>query len=198
MHMQQTKFDLDWFKQCCLTPDLVQQLKQIKLVICDVDGTLTSAGVYVDEQGEGGREFSVQDGFIVKPAQQAGITIALMSGKANLSTIQRAEKLGIPAELCMIGLETKPEAVRTLQHKLVLDAQQTLLIGDDFLDAEVKINRLVSLYACPSNTPFYLQQLADIVIPHSGGKNAFRLIMDLVLYVQQKHFAQDFIKKLVG
>lgn len=139
----------------------------------------------------------MQDGYIVKPAMNAGITITFMSGKDNFSTIQRARQLGVPEELCIVGVDTKPIFVAKLQQKLNISIDQTLVIGDDFLDAEVKLQSVTKLYACPENTPFYLQQLADIIIPRNGGDSAFRLLMDLVLYVQNKHFAQVLIEKMV-
>ena len=190
--------DIAWFKQCLADQNLVAALKNIKLVISDVDGTLTDTTVYVDQAGEGGRTFSVQDGYIVKPAMLAGITITFMSGKDNFSTIQRARKLGIPEDLCIVGIDTKPMFVAKIQQKLNISIDQTLLIGDDFLDAEVKLQSATKLYACPENTPFYLQQLADIIVPRTGGDGAFRLLMDLVLYVQKKHFAQVLIEKMVA
>lgn len=192
-----TTRDIAWFKQCLANQNLVAALKNIKLVISDVDGTLTDTMVYVDEQGEGGRRFSVQDGYIVKPVINAGITISFMSGKDNFSTIQRARKLGIPDDLCVVGLDAKPIAVQKLQQKLGVTVDQTLLIGDDFLDADVKRQSGIKLYACPENTPFYLQQIADVIIPRAGGDGAFRLMMDLLLYVHNKHFAQVLIEKMV-
>lgn len=196
-HLSSSARDIAWFKLCLADQKLVAALKNIKLVISDVDGTLTDTTIYVDDKGEGGRTFSVQDGYIVKPAMLAGITITFMSGKDNFSTIQRARKLGVPEDLCIVGVDTKPIFVKKLQEKLNFSIDQTLLIGDDFLDAEVKLQSATGLYACPENTPFYLQQLADIVIPRSGGDSAFRLLMDLVLYVQNKHFAQVLIEKMV-
>lgn len=197
-HTSSVTQDIAWFKECLANTELIAALKNIKLIISDVDGTLTDAKIYIDTQGEGGRLFSVQDGFIIKPLQKAGLTIALMSGKDNFSTIQRARKLGIPEELCIVGVDTKPVAVKKLQEKLGLTAEQTLIIGDDFLDAEVKLHNVVKLYVCPSNTIFYLQHVADLVIPRHGGDHAFRLFMDLILYIHNKHFAQALIEKALN
>jgi 3-deoxy-D-manno-octulosonate 8-phosphate phosphatase (KDO 8-P phosphatase) len=189
--------DIAWFRGQLIHKPLVEKLKGIKLVICDVDGTLTDTMIYVTGEGEGGRSFNVQDGFIVKFVMQAGITLTLMSGKDNPSTVQRAKKLGIPEELCIVGLTSKPESVRMLQQKYAATPAQTLIIGDDILDAEVRLDHTAGLYACPTNAPFYLQAFADIVIPHNGGNGAFRLIMDLLLYIRDKHPAQALITQAI-
>jgi len=187
--------DSTWFSQCLIDEALVEALKKIKLIICDVDGTLTDASVYVSAEGEGGRLFNVQDGFIVKPAMQAGLHIAFVSGKDNKSTIERAKKLGIPENLCIVGMESKHEVVKKLQQEQNVTTNEILVFGDDFLDADIKLHKLAGMYVCPANAIFYLQPLADLIIPRGGGQGAFRLLLDLILYVQNKHFAQQLIEQ---
>jgi 3-deoxy-D-manno-octulosonate 8-phosphate phosphatase (KDO 8-P phosphatase) len=192
--MNNAPADCAWFKHCLSDTQLCKTLASITLVMCDIDGALTDGGIYVSPQGEGGRIFSVQDGYIVKPAMRAGITIACISGKNNRSALERCKTLGIPEDLCFAGLESKLETVKLLQKKLNINSTQSMMYGDDFLDAEVKHEGHAVLYACPSNTPFYFQSSADLVIPRSGGSGAFRLLMDLVLFVRGQHFAQQAIK----
>ncbi|MFA6263617.1 MAG: hypothetical protein WCW33_03380 [Candidatus Babeliales bacterium] len=193
--MNNASADCAWFKHCLSDTQLCKTLASISLVMCDVDGALTDGGIYVAPQGEGGRIFSVQDGYIVKPAMRAGITIACISGKNNRSALERCKTLGIPENLCFVGLESKLETVQLLQKKLNISSAQSMMYGDDFLDAEVKREGHSALYACPSNTPFYFQSGADLVIPRNGGNGAFRLLMDLVLFVRDQHFAQLAIQK---
>src|SRR3989304_8543246 len=95
----QATIDRTWFKKCLNNKKLVAALKKIKLIICDVDGNWTDSRIYVSQQGEGGRLFSVQDGYIIKPLQTAGFIVAMMSGKDNSSTAQRAKTLKIPENL---------------------------------------------------------------------------------------------------
>ncbi len=186
--------DVSWFKQCLSDDKHCKKLAAITVVMCDVDGALTDAGIYVDQTGEGGRIFSVQDGYIVKPAMHAGLTIAFISGKNNRSACERAKSLGIPEDLCFAGMESKLETVKALQKKINVSSEQALIFGDDFMDAEVKRSGLAGLYICPSNTPFYFQNAADVVVPRYGGDGAFRLMMDLVLYIRGQHFAQKYIE----
>jgi 3-deoxy-D-manno-octulosonate 8-phosphate phosphatase (KDO 8-P phosphatase) len=183
-----------WFKQCLSDQFLCKKLSVITVIMCDVDGALTDAGIYVSPEGEGGRIFSVQDGYIVKPAMRAGITIVFISGKNNRSACQRAQSLGIPEELCFMGMESKLETVQKIQAKLQVRSEQLLMYGDDFMDAEVKRAGLAGVYACPANTPFYFQPTADLVLPCCGGDGAFRLMMDLILFLHGQHIAQKYIE----
>ena len=193
----QANIDRTWFKKSLKNKRLISALKKIKLIICDIDGNWTDSHVYVSPQGEGGRLFSVQDGYVIKPLQSAGFIVALMSGKENSSTAQRAKTLKIPDDLCMTGMDSKIEFVKKLQKKLGVSYEQTIMLGDDFMDANIKLNKLVALYACPNNTPFYFQTVADIVIPRGGGDAAFRLFADMLLFVHGKHFAHDIIKNII-
>jgi 3-deoxy-D-manno-octulosonate 8-phosphate phosphatase (KDO 8-P phosphatase) len=187
--------DRVWFKQCISNHQLCKKLAAITVVMCDVDGTLTNAGIYVSQDGEGGRVFSVQDGYIVKPSMHAGLAIVFISGKNNRSACERAKSLGIPEDLCFAGMESKLETVKALQKRLRVSTEQLLIYGDDFMDAEVKREGLAGLYLCPANTPFYFKPTADVVIPRGGGDGAFRLMMDLMLYIRGQHFAQKYIEE---
>lgn len=187
--------DKAWFQSCLSNQDLLNKLKKIKLIISDVDGALTNAWVYYSQEGEGGRYFSTVDGYIVRPALAAGLIIAFLSGKNNPSTIARGKHLGIPDELLIAGTGDKRENTNNLLQKQNIQAHQALIFGDDFLDAQVKLDNQDIIYACPTNTPFYLQHAADLVVPRAGGHHAFRLLLDLILYIQGKHIAQDVIER---
>jgi 3-deoxy-D-manno-octulosonate 8-phosphate phosphatase (KDO 8-P phosphatase) len=190
--------DAIWFKNTLANKPLVEKLLQIKLIIFDVDGTLTDAGIYVDETGEGGRVFSVQDGYAFRPAIAAGLTIALISGKANQSTITRGNMIGVAEAFCIVGSKTKPTVIKKMQADYGFLPNQTLIMGDDHLDAVVKQDGCVALFACPNNAPFYYQGYADLVLPRAGGDQAARLLLDLLLYLHKKHFDQALIDHALG
>ena len=186
--------DLSWFKLVLKNNNLVERLKKIKLILSDVDGALTNAHVYVAEDGEGGREFSTQDGFFVRWMIDHGINIALISGKGNKSTEVRARHIGIPLDQCFIGNVEKREIAQELCKKFNLTKEEVLIYGDDLPDADIKLSNLAELFICPANAPFYIQSVADLVLSREGGHNAFRLLSDIILYIQGKHKAQDLVK----
>jgi 3-deoxy-D-manno-octulosonate 8-phosphate phosphatase (KDO 8-P phosphatase) len=193
--MNTAQKDKLWFSEIVYNHDLSNRIAQIKLIIFDVDGTLTNAGIAIDDQGEGARIFDIQDGYAFRPALQAGLKIALISGKKNISTIIRGAALGIPEEFCIVGCINKPEAITTMQAKLGIPPEQTAIFGDDHLDFQVQQAGLTMLFACPANAPFYYQDAAHMVVPRTGGTGAARLLLDLILYVQDKHFSQETITK---
>lgn len=186
--------DKNWFLKMLHNQKMLQRIKNLELLIFDVDGTLSDAKVYFSLHGEDGRSFCVQDGFAMKKAIEAGLTICLMSGKKNKTTLLRGLQLSIPEDLCIDGVPHKPKIVKELAEHYHLSYNQIAIFGDDFLDAQVKIELPEIMFIAPANTPFYLTPLADLCLPRTGGQSATRMILDLILYVQEKHFAQELIK----
>ncbi|MBS1988222.1 hypothetical protein JST56_04475 [Candidatus Dependentiae bacterium] len=186
-----------WFNQALSNQKLVAQLKKLKFIVCDVDGSLTNANVYFSLEGEDGREFSVQDGFAMEKSVKGGLLIALMSGKSNKTTMLRGVPLGIPEELCIVGVKHKPSIIKELAQRYNVELEQMAIFGDDFLDAQVKLELSDMMFIAPANAPFYLSAQADLTLPLAGGQSAFRLFLDLLLFVQGKHFAQELIQNCI-
>ena len=57
---------------------------KIKLLVMDVDGTLTDGRIYIGAQGEVMKAFYVRDGYaIVHILPQLGITPAIITGRSS-------------------------------------------------------------------------------------------------------------------
>jgi 3-deoxy-D-manno-octulosonate 8-phosphate phosphatase (KDO 8-P phosphatase) len=182
-----------WFKECLAHTSLVEKLKAIKLIVSDIDGSLTDGYMEYTAQEESSRRFSIVDGMAMAHAAKIGLPIALVTGKKHHSAHVRAEKLKIPDELCFEGHKDKKIIIQTLLSKYNLIANQIVLFGDDYFDAIVKVEMPSIVFASPCNAPFYFQDLADVIIPRQSNNHSFRLLLDLILYLQKKHFAQEII-----
>lgn len=186
--------DLEWFKEIFKNDVFIEKLKKIKLILSDVDGCLTNTNNHILDSGEEAKNYSVQDGFATPRTILAGINIALITGKRNKNLVVRAKQLNIPNDMIFLGVsKDKIKTAQKIQEKLKLTKEETLFFGDDILDIEAK--PAAGVFVCPDNALFYIKPQADLILPKSGGHGAFRLLLDLVLYVQQKHFAQELIKK---
>jgi len=189
--------DFLWFKNSLKDENLVKRLKEIKLIVLDIDGSLTDALVFTLPDGEEIKGYSVQDGFAISQIMKNDLLkIALLSGKNGKSVELRAAKLKIPKEFVFLGVDSnKSEVIRGLQAKLDVKKSEILLFGDDILDLEAKNE--VGMFVCPKNSLFYVKAYADLLIDKNGGFGALRMLLDLILFVQGKHFVQSFIEKLV-
>ncbi len=195
--MLNTQSAYAWFKAQLANEQLVAKLQTINLLIFDIDGSLTNGTMEYQADKEGTRYFSILDGYGIKEAMNTGLTIAFLSGKNCASGKKRAQALGIPDHLCILGSGDKRPDVQALLTQLNNAPHNTIIYGDDILDARVKQHIPDIIFACPSNSPFYIQALSDIALPLGGGEHACRLLLDLILYVQNKHAMQDIITNLV-
>jgi len=190
--------DKEWFVACLKNEPLVESLKKIKLVISDIDGCLTDGKVFYDgESHEIQKSFSVQDGYIINQCCKKNLLkIALVTGRKDQAAKKRAEVLSVPKDLYHEGIDSnKSDIVEKTIGNLGITKEESIFFGDDFLDLQT-INS-VSMLVSPTNAMFYVHSNSEIVVPRHGGNGALRLLLDLILYIQNKHFAQEFIEESI-
>ena len=67
----------------------------LKLIVLDVDGTLTDAGIYYDENGNELKKFCTKDAAGIKAAMVMGIEIIVITGRECAATTRRLTELGV-------------------------------------------------------------------------------------------------------
>lgn len=152
-------------------------LKNIKLVITDIDGVLTDGGLYYTAEGLTFKRFYVRDGMGVVLLRKAGIETAIISGD-NADLIQtRANKLKI--NLCYLGIEDKSVALNEIMQQRNLKKDEIAFIGDDVND--LVLLPLVGFKAAPADAHKSLLNKVDYICQNKGGYGAFRELVDLIL-----------------
>jgi 3-deoxy-D-manno-octulosonate 8-phosphate phosphatase (KDO 8-P phosphatase) len=106
--------------------------RRIELLVLDVDGVLTDGGLWYGPRGEQLKRFHVRDGHGIKLLQEAGITVAIISGRRSAAVALRCRELGI--RHVYQGVKSKLAVFQRLLHKLQLDASQVACVGDDTPD----------------------------------------------------------------
>lgn len=159
-----------------------EKLKKIKLVITDVDGVLTDGLLHYDANGEAIKSFHVRDGLGVKMLMDAGIQVAVLSGRDSAILRKRISDLGI--KLFFLGKLEKESACLELMKQAGVTAEQTAYIGDDSVDLPAFATCGLS-FAVSDSAP-YVQNAVDYVLALGGGKGAFREMSDMILHAQGK------------
>ena len=172
---------------------LNKKLRNIKLVVSDVDGVLTDNGIYMDDNGNLIRKFNVKDGLGIKLLQEIGIKVVFLSGGTGKNIILRAEQLNILA--CITEIKDKALALKNLQRSLDFNKDEILYIGDDLNDIPVRKN--VGLLISPNDAVEPFKNFSDIVLKCKGGDGAFRELADKLLRARKKYnfFINGFYKK---
>lgn len=156
-------------------PIPVSVAQRVKLVIFDVDGVLTDAGVYMGELPDGSKiefkRFDIQDGLGVKLLAEAGIDVAIISGRVSSATAFRARELGVE-ECHQDGDAQKMRVVLDLMARKQVDWDEVAMIGDDLPDLPVL--RKVGLPVAVANATPEVQAVSTWSTARSGGRGAVR------------------------
>ncbi len=160
--------------------ELARRARQIKLVVSDVDGVLTDAGVYYSARGEELKRFSMRDGMGVERLRDAGIDTAFLTREDSAIVVQRAHKLRVTH--LHLAVQNKREFMARWVLQLGISLGHVAYIGDDLNDLEAM--RFVGehgLTAAPSDaTPEVLRE-AQFRATLGGGHGAFREFADFIL-----------------
>ena len=150
-----------------IPPELASR---IKLVLFDVDGVLTDAGIYVGATKTGQtvelKRFNLQDNVGMKMLGWEGLHVAMVSGRVSSATAIRAEELGIECH-------QEPVAYK-------LPAVEGILSRENITWDEVAM-RKVGLPAAVANATRPVRDIAIWESAKTGGNGAVREFTDALL-----------------
>lgn len=155
-------------------------MNDIKLIILDVDGTLTDGKIYIDSLGNEMKAFNVKDGMAISQAIKHGIDCAIITGRNSEIVNKRAIELGI--NHVYQGIHNKEQQLKFILRDLNLSETNCAYIGDDINDLEVM--KQVKFSACPNNAANEIIECSDFVSRYDGGNGAVREIIEHILKKQ--------------
>ena len=157
--------------------EALEKLKRVRLVITDVDGVLTDGGLYYGPDGECLKRFHARDGLGVRLLQQAGIQVAVLSGRDCPALRKRLADLGITE--AVLGQVDKRAVLSGIIERCGVSAEEVAFIGDDIPDMEVF--GLCGVSVTVGDASDYVKARADLVLECQGGQGAFRELLDVIL-----------------
>jgi len=167
-----------------LERELRKRAARLRLVLSDVDGTLTDGGVFYSERGEAMKRFSMRDGMGVERLRNDGIETALLTREASPIVARRAEKLRI--RRLYEGVVDKESALDAILVETGYDRSQVAYIGDDVND--LGIMSLVAgqgLIAAPLDAVSPVLRVVHYRCARGGGAGAFRDFAEWILELRQ-------------
>ena len=103
----------------------------IKLIVLDVDGTLTDGKLYVTNLGDEMKAFNVKDGLGITQAISQGKEIAIITGKTSQIVTKRCQELGIK-EIHQ-GIKNKIATLDLILEKYSISYDNVAYMGDDLI-----------------------------------------------------------------
>jgi 3-deoxy-D-manno-octulosonate 8-phosphate phosphatase (KDO 8-P phosphatase) len=165
------------YSQDLYSQDLLRKARDIKLLICDVDGVLSNGQVIIGNQGEELKTFNIKDGFGLKSLMKHHIDVAIITGRRSEIVEKRCRELSI--KHCYQGQVDKIAAYEELCDKLSLEPSQVCHVGDDLPD--LPLMRRSGLGVTVADGHWFVRQHADWTTQSQGGFGAVREITDLIL-----------------
>ena len=167
-------------------------LKDIKLIIIDVDGTLTDSGIYYDETGNELKRFSTRDAAGFFAARAAQIKTMILTGRECKATIRRMEEMKV--DYIFQNVSNKKQFLIQFMQNNNIDKSQIAYIGDDINDLEIM--KLVEFVGCPADSCEEVKNLSNYISKMNGGYGAARDVIEYIL--KERNEWKILIEKVYG
>lgn len=154
----------------------------MKLLVLDVDGVLTDGRIIMDHEGRELKAFDVRDGHGIKLLREAGIEVAVLTGRSSPVVQKRADDLGIP--WVKQGVSDKITAYEEIARTIGITDDETCFIGDDVVD--IPLLKRVGIPVVVADGTHEAKECALYVTQSPGGRGAVREVCDLLLQAQGK------------
>ena len=154
-----------------------ERLAAVRLLALDVDGVLTDGRIWILADGGEGKAFHIHDGHGLKRLMQAGVRVALISGRDSAATAHRARELGIDA--VHLGVSDKAECLRRVAAEAGVELGECAYMGDDEPDLPALAAAGIAL--APANAVAAVRAVADWCAQSAGGHGAVREVCELLL-----------------
>ena len=148
-----------------------------RLVAFDVDGVFTDGRFYLSNDGVESKAFSTQDGFGIRRLLDAGIEVAVISGRQSAAVNMRMAELGVAHVIQ--GCKDKIAAFDELVASLGISDTECVFVGDDVPD--LLLLEKVGYSIAVANAVSDVRDRCDYTTRARGGFGAVREVCDLVL-----------------
>lgn len=155
----------------------LQQFKNIKTFVFDVDGVLTDGTLLILNDGQMARQMSIKDGYALQLAVKKGYRVVIISGGTSDAVKERLQKLGVTD--CFLKIDNKKETLVEYVAQNQLNWPEILFMGDDIPDYIPM--QLTGLPCCPADAVAEIKQISHYISPMEGGKGCVRDVIEKVL-----------------
>ncbi len=154
----------------------------IKILIMDVDGTLTDGLIYMGVGGELCKAFNIKDGYGIHDILiPHGVIPVIITGRKSKIVENRCKEIGIKE--VYQGVNDKVSKMNEILEKFDIQYVNTAYIGDDLND--LKCMKLVKagggVIGCPKDAANEVVGLSNFVSTHNGGQGAVREFIEWIV-----------------
>jgi len=164
-----------------ISPALKNRARQIKLVLMDVDGTMTDGSVTLLSQSDGSaleiKTFDAHDGQGLTLAHTAGLRTGCITGRESAALLRRAHEMKM--EFIYMKQPVKMPAYEEILQKAGVSDSAVAYIGDDLPDIPLMCR--AGLAVAVGNAVPEVKKAAHYTTKALAGRGAVRETIELVL-----------------
>lgn len=159
---------------------LPRPVVDIRLLLTDVDGTLTDGGMYYGTDGTEFKKFNTRDGMGLQLLQRAGVKVGIVTSEDTPINVNRARKLGLDYLRQSARDGGKLAAAREICTEMGITLQQVAYVGDDVNCYDLLA--AVGWAACPADACDKVKAIPGIrILERRGGDACVREWIDMIL-----------------
>jgi 3-deoxy-D-manno-octulosonate 8-phosphate phosphatase (KDO 8-P phosphatase) len=161
----------------------------IKLLVLDVDGTMTDGKITYTNNGDELKSFDVKDGMAIALwTKKLNKKVAIITGRESAIVQKRAKELGVTHLYQKV--HNKDEILQNILNEESLTWDEVAGIGDDLND--YKMLQKVGLSFCVADAVEDIKSSVNVVCSSNGGEGAIREMIEYIL----KYDNQEGLKEL--
>lgn len=164
-----------------ISPALKTRASQIKVLLMDVDGTMTAGGVTLLSQSDGTaleiKTFDAHDGQGLTLAHTAGLSTGCITGRESSALLRRAREMKM--EFIYMSQPMKMHAYEEILQKASVPDSAVAFIGDDLPD--IPVMRRAGLAVAVRDAVPEVRKVAHYTTTAPAGHGAVRETVELIL-----------------
>ena len=164
-----------------ISPALKKRASQIKVLLMDVDGTMTDGSVTLLSQNDGSaleiKTFDAHDGQGMTLGRTAGLRLGVITGRESPALRRRMREMSV--EFVYEKQPQKIAAYEEILQKAAVTEDEVAFLGDDLPDLTVM--KRVGLAVAVGDAVDEVKNAAHYITTRGGGKGAARELIELIL-----------------
>src|SRR5215467_7159252 len=164
-----------------ISPALKKRAARIKVLLMDVDGTMTDGGVILLSQPDGSaleiKQFDAHDGQGLTLAHTAGLRTGCITGRESPALLRRAHEMKM--EFIYMKIALKIPAYEEILAKAGVRDAEVAFVGDDLPD--IPLLKRVGLAIAVGDAVPEVKKIAHFRTKAHAGRGAIREAIELIL-----------------
>ncbi len=156
--------------------NIASKLKNVKILLTDVDGVLTDGGMYYSGSGDTMKKFHARDGMGISLLKKNGIPTVIVTKEKTQMVKKWAKKM--PIAKLYDGIFKKEDVLEKVSKEFKVKPSEIAFIGDDVND--INLLKLVGFSAMPNDGIKQLKSICDYQCRTTGGNGVLREIAELI------------------